>query len=98
MARASRRSAKWRCTRQRAKRLRQSLSSFCDGLPDFCRRREPDALGVGDVLQRAAQMPQAVRLADEIWMERDAHDERLRSRLRQHLVEVIDDHVGEVAP
>ena len=42
-------------------------------------------------------MTQAIRLADDVRMERDAHDERLALRLREHLVEVVDDHVGEVA-
>ena len=54
----------------------------------------------GNVLQRATQMTQPVGLPDEIRMQRDAHHERLRMaaavRLFEHLVELVDDHVGEM--
>ena len=50
-----------------------------------------------EVLERAAQVAQPVGLADEVGMQRDAHDERLLGALAQHFVEVVHDHVGEVA-
>ena len=52
---------------------------------------------VGDVLERLAQHPQAVGLADHHGMERYAADERLALRLAQHLLELVDDHLGELA-
>ena len=46
--------------------------------------------------QRAAQVAQAVGLAHQVGVERDAHDQRLGGGLLQHLVEIVDDHVGEL--
>ncbi|MNS92384.1 hypothetical protein D3C72_1265190 [compost metagenome] len=49
--------------------------------------------------QRPAQVPQPVRLAHQVGMQRNAHYQRLRVLrivgLRQHLVELVDDHVGK---
>ena len=60
-------------------------------------RRDPDAVACGgDVGQRAAEVPQPVRVADEIGVERDAHHQRRVGRLLEHLVEGVDDHVGEL--
>ena len=49
-----------------------------------------------DVAQRALEMPQAMRLADDVGMQRHAHHQRPRLRQLEHLVELVDDHVGEV--
>ena len=46
--------------------------------------------------QGAPQRPQPVRLTDDIGMQRDAHDQGLGFGLFQHLLEGLDDHVGEV--
>src|SRR5947207_5962013 len=65
----------------------------CDG----ARRGEPNFLAMSrDVAQRTLEMPQAMWLADQVGMQRDPHHQRPRLRKLQHLVEVIDDHVGEV--
>ena len=64
---------------------------------DRAGRGEPDRVAMrGDVAQRALEMPQPVRLADDVGVQRDAHHQRPRLRLLQHLVELVDDHVGEV--
>ncbi len=42
-------------------------------------------------------MFEAIRLPDEIGMQGDAHHERLRCRLPQHFVEVVDDETGKIA-
>ena len=49
----------------------------------------------GNVLQCAPQMPQAVRLADDIGVQGDAHHERLLFALLQHFVEMIHYHLGK---
>ena len=53
--------------------------------------------GFDEVLQGAAQVAQPVGLAHEVGMQRDAHHQRLARRLLEHLVELVDDHVGELA-
>src|SRR3954447_10320125 len=55
----------------------------------------PDARALYAVLQGAAQTAQAKRLAEDMRMERDVHDQRMALRLREHLVELVDDGVGE---
>src|SRR6218665_3268503 len=49
-----------------------------------------------NVLQCAAQMAQAIRLADQIGMQGDAHYQRLLAGLFEHLVDVVDDELGKV--
>ena len=51
---------------------------------------------LGDMAKRALEVPQPVRLADDIGVQRDAHDQRPRLGQLQHLVELVDDHVGEL--
>src|SRR5690349_1149924 len=86
------------CTLERA--------SFCGCCPlerlhvraDAPRRRHPDLAGfarAGDRAQGAPQVTQAMRLPDDVGMQRDAHDERLASRLGTHLLELVDDHARE---
>ena len=48
------------------------------------------------MIERAAQRAQAKRLADDETVQDDAHHQRLFARCGQHLVELIDDHVGEL--
>src|SRR5262249_60953530 len=61
---------------------------------DLAGTREPDAIAVArHVLQRAAQLRQAIRSAHDERMQRDRAHERLALGLPQHLVELIDDHV-----
>jgi hypothetical protein len=60
-------------------------------------RGQPDRVAMlGDVLQRALEMTQAVRLADELGVQGHAHHQRPRGRELAHLVELIDDHIGEI--
>src|SRR5215213_504939 len=51
---------------------------------------------IGDVPEGAPEVPEAVRLADEIGMKRDAHHQRRVDRLLEHLVEIVDDHVRKL--
>src|SRR6202041_3275342 len=61
---------------------------------DRPRRRQPDAPAMrGDMGERAPEMPQAMGLADDVRMQRDAHDERLMRTLFQHFVKMVDDHL-----
>ena len=61
-----------------------------------CGGRQPYPLPMrADMRQGAAQMAQAMGLADDIGMQRDAHHQRFARALRQHLVEMVDDHLGE---
>src|SRR5439155_17311851 len=65
-------------------------------LGDLAGGREPDAVRRrAHVLQRAPQMRQPERLADDERMNRNAEDQRLLFGLLEHLVELVDDHVGE---
>ena len=65
---------------------------------DLAGAREPDAVAVpGDVLERASQLRQAVGPADDERVQRDRAHERLARRLAQQLVELVHDHVGELA-
>ena len=59
--------------------------------PDFVLLRM-----VGDVLQRLAQCTQAIRLADDHGVERDAADQWLLGRLAQQLLELADDEVAKI--
>src|SRR5215207_9342077 len=70
-------------------------------LGDLARAREPDAvlaLVLHAVADRLPQRTQSERLADDEPMQRQREDERLMLRLLQHFLELIDDHVGELAP
>jgi hypothetical protein len=49
-----------------------------------------------DVLERTAQPPDTVRAAGDERVERDRAHERLARGLRQHLVELVDDQIGEL--
>ena len=48
--------------------------------------------------QSAAQMAQAMWLADNIGVQCNAHDQRLMGALLQHLVKMVDYHLGEGGP
>jgi hypothetical protein len=48
------------------------------------------------VFERAAQGAEPKRLADDAGVQDHAHDQRLIARGLTHLVELIDDHIGEV--
>mmetsp|Transcript_9742 Transcript_9742/g.39648 ORF Transcript_9742/g.39648 Transcript_9742/m.39648 type:complete len:312 (-) Transcript_9742:235-1170(-) len=69
---------------------------------DGPRRGEPDAALLSNFLdlgERRAEVSQAERLAHDVGMQRDAHDERravFGALLLEHLAEVVDDHRGEV--
>src|SRR3954470_6338716 len=64
-------------------------------LCDFSGPTVPDARALYAVLQGATQAAQTKRLAEDMRMERYVHDQRMGLRLRQHLVELVDDGVGE---
>jgi len=49
-----------------------------------------------DMRERAAQLAQPMRLAAHVRMQRDRAHQRGIRRLFQHLVELIDDEIGEV--
>jgi hypothetical protein len=69
-----------------------------DVIGDASRGGQPNPLALTcDVLQCPTQMTKPERLADDVGMQRDAHHERLPFRLREHLVEVVDDHVCELS-
>src|SRR5439155_12084487 len=64
---------------------------------DVARAREPDPIAVlENVLQRPAQPADAIRAAEDERVERDRAHERLARRLREHLVELVDDQIGEL--
>src|SRR5207249_6985711 len=64
---------------------------------DVAWAREPDAIAMReDVLQRAAQPADAVGAAEDERVQRDRAHERLARRLREHLVELVHDHGGEL--
>ena len=66
------------------------------------RRRHPHLATVscgGEVLQRAAQVAQAIRLTYDIGVQGDAHHQRRSARragLIEHFIQLVDDHLGEV--
>jgi hypothetical protein len=49
------------------------------------------------VAQRLAQQAQAERLAEDVGVDRDVHHQRMPLALLGHLVELLHDHVAEVA-
>ena len=49
-----------------------------------------------DVAYRGAKGAQPVRLADDERVQRDREHQRKLARLLQHLVELVDDHLGEL--
>src|SRR5437773_5498264 len=64
---------------------------------DVARSRQPDAVPMfQDVLEGPAQPADPIRTTDDERMQRDRSHERLARRLREHLVELVDDHVGEL--
>ena len=66
---------------------------------DRARPREPDAVGarmLDDIAQDPAKLGQTVRLADDEGMKRERVAERLLHALLEHLVDLVDDHVGEL--
>ena len=68
-------------------------------LRDLARRRDPEFVAMThDVIHRAAERAQAERLPDDERMQRHAEHERAALREMQHLVELIDDHLLELAP
>src|SRR4029453_9980330 len=72
---------------------RQRLDVGADGAG----ARQPHPIRMlEDVLQRAAQPADAVRPAGNERMERDRAHERLAGRLREQLVELVDDELGEL--
>jgi hypothetical protein len=50
---------------------------------------------LGDVSERKPQLPQPERRPDDVTVQGDPHDERLPLRLSPHLLEMIDDHIGD---
>jgi len=48
-----------------------------------------------NMAQRALEMPQSMRLADQIGVQRDAHHQRPALAQLQHFVELVDDEIGE---
>src|SRR5881409_2585493 len=81
-------------TRFRDDTARQAL----DVGADLAGAREPDAIAVtDDVLQRAPQLRQPIRPAHHERVQRDRAHERLARRLPEQLVELVHDHVGELA-
>src|SRR5262245_7858022 len=67
---------------------------------DLAGAREPDAvlpLVLDNMPDRLFQRPQPERLTDDESVQRQAEDERLALRLPQHFLELVDDHVGELA-
>src|SRR5215813_5841853 len=67
---------------------------------DLAGAREPDAvlaLVPEDVADRRLQRAQPERLTDDEAVQRQAEDERLALRLFEHFLELVDDHVGELA-
>ena len=64
--------------------------------PGVVNQMSPRSRTRGQVGQRAAQVAQAVGLADDVRVQRQAHHQRLAARLLEHLVEVVDDHRGEI--
>src|SRR6185503_7082991 len=74
-----------------------SLRQPLDVGADIAWAREPDAVAVtGDVLEGASELADAVWAAHHERVERDRADERLALGLGEHLVELVDDQVGEL--
>src|SRR6266571_698214 len=66
----------------------------------LARPRPPDAVPVfvlDAMLEREAQRPQPERLAENVGVDRDVAHERVLFALLDHLVELIDQHVAELA-
>jgi hypothetical protein len=58
---------------------------------DIARPRQPDPVAMRrEMGERAAQMPQAMRLTDDVGMQRDAHNQRFAHALPEHFVEMVD--------
>ena len=86
-------SAIWQRLRQHVFRQRHAV------LRDLARRRDPEFVAMAhDVIHRAAERAQAERLPDDERMQRDAEHQRPALRQMQHLVELVDDHLLELAP
>src|ERR1700704_3816485 len=70
-------------------------------LRDVARAREPYrilALVGGAMLDGLAQRPQPERLADDESVQREREDQGVPVRLLEHLLELVHEHVGELAP
>ena len=64
---------------------------------DGARRREPYRVAVpGDMAKCTPEMPEPMRLADDIGVQRDAHHQWPLLRQLQHLVELVDQNAGEL--
>src|SRR5262245_8032136 len=58
--------------------------------------RQPDLVNMrSNMRQSSTQLPQSKRLTDDIRMQGNATDERLSGGLLQHLIKVINNHVGK---
>src|SRR5215813_5819813 len=68
-------------------------------LGDVARARHPDAVLalVDAMLDRLAQRPQPERLTDDETVQREREHQRLALGLLEHLLELVDDHLGELA-
>jgi hypothetical protein len=63
---------------------------------NVARSGQPDAFAMlGYVAQCAAQMSQPMGLADDVRMQRNSHHQSVARALRQHLIEMVDDHPRE---
>src|SRR4029077_15524190 len=64
---------------------------------DLAGRGDPQPIAVAeDVADGVAESAQAERLADDEGVHRDREDQRVFSGLLQHLVELVDHHLGEL--
>src|SRR5688572_18154446 len=64
---------------------------------NLARATSPDALTLRAMRESAAQPAQAKRLAEDVGMDRNVHHQWMALGLLEHLVELIDHHVGETA-
>src|SRR5688572_32452617 len=63
---------------------------------NLARPRQPDAIAMlRDVLDHAAEVAQAVRLAQDEGMQDDGHHQGPARRFREHLVELVDEVIAE---
>src|SRR5262245_29961488 len=87
---ATRMSAPWNDARRKAVAVVGDLAGLA---PPHSR-----ALGVCDaVLERPADHTQPERLAKHVGVDRHVHHQRIALALLDHLVELLDDHVAEIA-
>jgi hypothetical protein len=64
---------------------------------NLARAAAPDALTLRAMGESAAQPAQAKRLSEDVGVDRNVHHQWMALGLLEHLVELIDHHVGETA-